>query len=394
MAALAATVLLFGGVFSGPAQAPAEAAAAGGDPVALAELGLSYQQRVRETADATYLTKSEHALKLSLARDRDNPLAVEGLAALALSRHDFRGALTLARRAQKLSPGSARPLALLGDALVELGRYGEAFAVYDRLAGFKPGLTAYSRVAYARELIGDRAGAIEAMRLAASAAGGRGEPAAWARVELAKLHFGQGELEAARREYRLALAAFPNYVFALEGLAHVEAASGRVAKAIDLARAASERAPLPQLVVTLGDLYTVAGRRADANEQYRLLDAIRQLLGANGVRTDLELALYDADRGVRLERALAQARRANASRPSVQADDVLAWTLARNGRCAEAQRYSKRSLRLGTRDALLFFHRGMIERCLGRDGSRWFARALALNPHFSLRWAPVARRLA
>jgi hypothetical protein len=36
----------------------------------------------------------------------------------------------------------------------------------------------------------------------------------------------------------------------------------------------------------------------------------------------------------------------------------------------------------------------MIERCLGRDAEarRWFTRALRLNPHFSLRWAPVARR--
>jgi len=232
------------------------------------------------------------------------------------------------------------------------------------------------------------------MQLAAAAAGGRGEPAAWAHVELAKLHFGQGELGAARREYRLALAALPGYVYALDGLAHVEAATGRRAKAIDLSRTATERVPLPQLVVTLGDLYNTSGRRTEAREQYALLDAIRKLLGANGVRTELELALYDADRGVRLARALEQAKRAHGLRPSIQADDVVAWTLTRNGRCADALRYSKRSLRLGTRDALLFFHRGMIERCLGRTdvSRRWFARALQLNSHFSLRWAPVARR--
>jgi hypothetical protein len=48
---------------------------------------------------------------------------------------------------------------------------------------------------------------------------------------------------------------------------------------------------------------------------------------------------------------------------------------------------------LGTRDALKFFHRGVIERCLGHEASarRWFQRSLDLNPHFSLRWAPVAR---
>jgi Flp pilus assembly protein TadD len=72
---------------------------------------------------------------------------------------------------------------------------------------------------------------------------------------------------------------------------------------------------------------------------------------------------------------------------------VLAWALARNGRCAEAEHFSRRALRLGTRDALKFFHRGMIERCLGNsdEARSWFGRALALNPNFSLRWAPVAR---
>jgi hypothetical protein len=75
---------------------------------------------------------------------------------------------------------------------------------------------------------------------------------------------------------------------------------------------------------------------------------------------------------------------------------VLSWALARNGRCTEALHYSKRALRLGTRDALKFFHRGMVERCFGKqtDAKMWFRRALALNPHFSLLWSPVARRYA
>ncbi len=35
----------------------------------------------------------------------------------------------------------------------------------------------------------------------------------------------------------------------------------------------------------------------------------------------------------------------------------------------------------------------MIERCLGRPAAArsWFARAVELNPHFSIRWAPIAR---
>ena len=57
---------------------------------------------------------------------------------------------------------------------------------------------------------------------------------------------------------------------------------------------------------------------------------------ANGVKIDLETALYRVDHGIRLRDSLALARRARAERPSVHGDDVLAWALARNGRCAEA----------------------------------------------------------
>jgi tetratricopeptide (TPR) repeat protein len=111
---------------------------------------------------------------------------------------------------------------------------------------------------------------------------------------------------------------------------------------------------------------------------------------------DHELVALLVDRGDRPGEALTRARAAHRRHPSLEGDDVLAWALVRSGRCAEGLRWSKRALRLGTRDALKYFHRGMGERCLGRaaEARRWFRRALALNPHFSLRWSPVARRLA
>jgi tetratricopeptide (TPR) repeat protein len=362
----------------------------------LALLGLAYQQRARETADPSYYTKADGVLRRALALEPRSATAVGALGSLALSRHRFRDALTLGRRAHGLAPGVVRNLGVIGDALVELGRYREAFATFDRMAAAKPGLGAYARVAYGRELIGRPDDAIAAMELALDAAGGQPEPTAWTHVELGKLHFGQGRLEPAARHLRAALAVFPGYVFALDQLAHVEAARGRAGEAVALARQAVDAVPLPQFVATLGDLLTRAGRPEEAREQYALVGAIERVLRANGVRTDLETALFDVDHGRRLRESLARARRAHADRPSIDGDDVLAWALARNGRCGEALRFSERALRLGTRDALKVFHRGMIERCLGRrDAARAsFRRALAINPSFSLLWSPVARRYA
>jgi tetratricopeptide (TPR) repeat protein len=425
-AVVTALILLLGGVFaSDPAAQPpgrsasavlAERAFAGFSPgnteaeilrlrdearatdgaQAYALLGLAYQQRARETADTRDYTRSERALRAALERDRANVYALGGLGSLALSRHRFDQALAFGRRAQRLSPATARTYGVIGDALVELGRYDEAFRAYDRMAELKPGLSAYARVSHARELRGDRPGAVRAMQLAVDAAGSQPEPLAWSRVQLGKLHFSHGRLQAAAREYRAALTAFPGYAMAIDALARVEAARGRFARAIQLERDAVDRTPLPEPVGYLGDLHRAQGHTRLAREQYGLVGAIERILVANGVKTDLETALFDVDHGLRLDAALARARRAHRERPSIQADDVLSWALARTGRCGQALRYSKRALRLGTLDAPTCFHRGMIERCLGNgaEARRWFRRALSLNPHFSLRWSPVAQRLA
>jgi len=366
------------------------------DAGAMTQLGLAYQQRYRESADPTYLNRAGALFRRALALQPGDATAANGLAALALSRHEFRNALVLAREAQRFAPDSADPYGAIGDALLELGRYKEAFASFDKMTALRPSLGAYARIAYARELTGRSEAAIEAMSLALDASGGRPEPAAWTFVELGKLHFNTGRLPEARAAFRSALQVLPGYVYGLDWLARTEAASGRYRAAVVHAQRAVDAVPLPQFVATLADIHRASGNGPAAREQYALIGAIQQLLRANGVNADLELALFRVDHGLRLKETLELARRARADRPSIYGDDVVAWALARNGRCSEALSYSKRSLRLGTKDASLYFHRGMIERCLGRDANagRWFKRALETNPHFSLVWESTARRLA
>jgi tetratricopeptide (TPR) repeat protein len=391
VAAVAATALLTGGAVR--SEDGAEAAPTGRQ---LVRLGLRELDTARRTGEPSRYGRAEAALQRALQVNADDVEALVGLASLEAARHRFRESLALARRAQRLSPDTAVAYAATGDALVELGRHDEAFRAFDRFAELKPGFSAYSRISYARELLGRTDGAIEAMSLAVDAAGGRGEPAAFALTQLGKLHFSRGRLAQAGREYRRALATVPGYVHALDALAQVEGARGRFRSAIRLERRAVEQAPLPQFVGSLGDLYRAAGRPAAAREQYALVGAIDRLFAANGVSTDLELALFNVDHGIRLRESLRRARSAQAARPSIEADGVLAWALARNGRCVEARRYSRSALRLGTVDAPKLFHRGMIERCLGRpaEARSWFRKALRTNPHFSLRWAPVARELS
>lgn len=363
------------------------------DADTLVQLGYAYQLRWRATGDASYLPRSGAALRDALAAKPGDADAVLGLGSLALIRHQFRLALTYGRRARVLLVGSARPYAVIGDAEIELGRYPQAFAAFERMVSLRPSLASYARIAYARELTGDRQGAEAAMRLALEAAGGQPESTAWVLVEISKLDLALGRLARAQRLAREANEALPDYASARVQLARVEAARGDDRAAIANATEAVNELPSQQAVSLLGDLLDRAGRPAAARRQRQLVAVIERLLRANGVQVDLEAATYRADQRIRPAETVELARKARAERPSIYGDDALGWALARAGRCSEALPWARSSLRLGTKDPLLYFHLGYAEGCAGdRAAMRaWYARALSLSPQFSVRWAPVAR---
>jgi tetratricopeptide (TPR) repeat protein len=361
------------------------------DAEALMLLGLAYQQRARETGDASLYPLSERALRRSLALVPRNDLAVTGLAALAASRHRFDEARVLARRALGLNPYSAAALGILGDANVETGRYRAAFAAFDRMAAIKPTASAYARVSYARQLLGRTEEAIAAMKLAAAAASGSDEPAAWARAQLGALYAESGRLASADREYEHALRLLPDYAPALAGRATLELWRGRADEAARLYRQALAAAPLPEIAVGLGDALARGRQEAAADRAYRRADALEGLFAANGGRNDLETALFDLDHGRELADALSRARAGRDQRPSVEGEHVLAWALFKNGRCGEARAHSIRALRLGTKDWGAMLHRSLIESCLGngRAARIWRERALAANPYALAAFGPL-----
>jgi len=359
-------------------------------------LGLAYEQRARETADPRFYTLAGQALAAARGDALTAPLAETGLASLAVSRHRFALAIPLARAALAADPANATALGALGDAYLNTGAYRRAFKAYDRMAELSPSVASYGRVAHARELLGRPRAALAALRLALTLSVPVREHRAAGFVQLGNIDFNIGRLLAARRAYKAALAALPGYVHAQAGLAHVEAAAGDFRHALPLFRHVVERLPLPQYVIWQGDALRAIGRRVEARRAYSLVAFIAHVQAANGVRVDLQTALFDADHDRNLAAAVRRARAAFERGPSIDAADVVAWTLARSGRCADALPYSTRALRLGTLDALKFFHRAAIARCLGHPAEArvWARRALTLNPSFSLLWAPVARRWA
>ncbi|HYT80810.1 MAG TPA: tetratricopeptide repeat protein [Actinomycetota bacterium] len=360
-----------------------------------ADLGLAYVEQARLTADPSYYPKAEAVLRRSLKLNgAGNFSALTGMAALAAARHDFSGALTWGLKATTVNPDSAEAYAVVADARVELGRYDTAFHTFQTMIDLRPELSTYARVSYGWELQGDSSNATKAMELALHAAATPTD-AAWASNQLGDLYWNRGCMAEAEGWYRRAVTAAPSFVPPHAGLARVEAARGQTDRAIRDLTWVVDRYPSPEYVIALGDLYRVSGRPAEAARRYALVHAEERLLRAGGVNVDLEIALFDADHGVELANGLAAARKEWTRRRSIQVADALAWELYANGRDREALRYANRALRLGTRNALFVFHRGMIERALGRlrAARRDLSVALEINPHFSILWSERAAQV-
>jgi tetratricopeptide (TPR) repeat protein len=356
------------------------------------DLANAYLQKVRETGDPSLYTKAEDLLDRAEKIEPHNPELFATRGILALARHDFGRALEFGERALALNPESARYYGIVGDAQIELGRYEEAISSYQKMIDHRPDFSSYSRVAYARELYGDPEGAIQAMQDAVDAGAPVPENKAWAYVQLGNLRFTTGQLEAAAKDYDLATKTLSNYPPGLAGQARIAAARGELEDAAALYQQAFDRMPLAEYAILLGDVYTEMGERQKAAEQYDLVRAIDKLYRANGVNTDMEIALFYADHDMKLQTSLQKARSAYDARPSIHAADVLAWTLYKTGNYREAQPFASEALKLGTRDALKLFHAGMIAKALGQkeQARAYLQQAIDLNPHFSLLYSDDA----
>jgi tetratricopeptide (TPR) repeat protein len=337
---------------------------------AFAGLGDAYLSRARETGDPGFYSRAERAFGAALRRDPGHLGALVGTGTLAGLRHDFAGQLRLGRRAVARAPELAKPYTVVADALIELGRYGAAAATIQRLVDLKPGLASYSRASYFRELSGQPAGAVTAMRLAVSA-GGTPENVAYVQVLLGDLELARGRVAAARAAYTGALRSLPGYPAGLVGLARADAAGGDLGRAAARVRRASARLPLTATLVLLADLERALGREgaargalAAARTQQALLGGEERPGGGAGVRPDAETVLLAADFGssgaaVRLGRQVWRAA------PSVRSADALGWALTRAGRPRAGYAFARRALRLGSRDPVFRLHAGMAAREAG-----------------------------
>lgn len=310
-------------------------------------------ERYRQTGDGAYLARSE-----SLVASLDTPAARRFKLLLATFRHEFPAVERGARALVDANPRDLAAWALLGDALMELGRYDEAGEAYRRSLGRRMAADVASRIAWHRFVTGKGAEALRWMKLAV-AAGGANDPAqAWLLTELAEMQWKLDQPAAARESAERALQLAPSSHRA-------RAVYARILRDAEPARAQAEleRAlaivPLAEYAAELALWETSP---AAAEKWWTYAEGLERIARAQGETANRVLAALYADAGRNLHRALELVEAEYAVRNDVHSHDARAWVLHRLGRHEEAWEWMKKALALGTPEPAFWRHAAEITR--------------------------------
>jgi tetratricopeptide (TPR) repeat protein len=245
-----------------------------------------------------------------------------------------------------------------------------------------------------RELHGDLAGAQHVMKLAAEAGVTGHENRAWALYQLGKLFLIEGKLDTAAYLFNGILAERPQYAYALSGLAQIDLARGNHAEAITTLKQIYKDTPDHAFLEQLVEACHLAGEKEEAQKMTKLVLEAYAQHEQDGWEVNLEYARFCVNYDLNLPEALARAQREYQRRPrNLDALEVYAAALYKNGRAHEAAPLIKEAMRLQTPRASLYFHAGMIADQLeqheaARDNLQ---EAVKLGANLSPREAQIAR---
>jgi tetratricopeptide (TPR) repeat protein len=321
-----------------------------------------YLARARETGDEQDVARAETVARASLDRRRaHNSAALAVLAGALLAQHRFTDALGAARELAAAEPDSPAAQALLGEVLLELGRYGEARRVFRPLKSRSHDPAVAPRVARWHELEGRPEEADRLLRAARARArslhGLSREQRAWFQLRVGELALRYGRLREAGQALDAGLADSPDDHRLLAARARLAAAEHDWNAALMFGQQALAGSLDPATLGLLADAWLARGDTAAAREHERVMEvALRGQPGPFHRAWSLHLL----DRRKNVAEVLARAEAELGTRRDVYGWDVYAWALYQSGRRRAARVAMDSALALGTRDPLLLSHARII----------------------------------
>ena len=359
-------------------------------------LGELFSLKGRETGDITQYGLATEAFQKAVDLYPGNVVARSGLATTLVTLHQWAEAIEQSKTLLQADPRAIGAVAAIGDASLETGDSDTAIAAFETLRTVAGGPSVDSRFARLAFLRGDTDEAIRILDEAAVAAVDLNrsvEEVAFYRYTAGEYRFSKGDYEGADASYEKALAALPTYYLAIAGRGRVAYARGDLDGAITSYEKAIAIIPKPELLAYLGDLYALKGDAQRAEAQYEAVEFIARLNSTQAQVVNRELALFRANHQRDTTSAVLLARTELEDRKDIFGYDALAWALYRDGQAAVGLPFARQAVALGTRDARLIFHLGMIEIATGSRaaGEAHLRDALALNPAFDPLGVQLAR---
>ena len=359
------------------------------DDISWSYLGDLLEIKGRQTGDIANYIAARDAYNTALDIAPGSAAAAIGAARIASTLHDFLGAQAGATQVLDGDPNATGALAILFDASLELGELDTAQQALTLLEARIQTPAVLGREARLAFIKGDTQSALDVSGQAVADSTSAGDPAssqAFYQFAHAEYQLYAGDLDGAEASYEASLTALPGYPLSLYGEGRVAYANGDIAHAIALLEAATAALPRPDMVAFLGDLYSIAGRTADAQKQYDTVEFIHNLAANGNTRVyDREYETFLADHDRSTSTAVDLATSELAYRKDIYGYDAIAWAQHADGDDADALTNARLSLATGTQDARLLIHAGLIELANGltADGQAHLKAGLALNPSFS-----------
>jgi tetratricopeptide (TPR) repeat protein len=362
-----------------------------------AMLASLYLARGRASGSEHDLVRSEALARESQGlRSNRNEGVASILVGALLAEHKFVEAHVIMAGEVAADSTNAVARASLGEIDLELGRYSEADRLFHsvELQRITPAIG--SRYARWLELNGHPGEArllLESIRDQLS----RGfrvpvEERAWFELRIGDLAARNGRADLADQAYARGLTLAPDDARLLTALALLRADQKAWREAIDLGQRALAGRFDPATLALLSDCYAAVGDSAMAEQYVRGMEAAISAV-PGGFHRGWALFLLDHDR--RVADVLSRAEADLIDRKDVYGYDLTGWARFRAGKVREALPYADSALSRGTRDALLYYHAGVIALAAG-DSTLARARldtALAINPLFHPSHADHARAL-
>jgi tetratricopeptide (TPR) repeat protein len=354
--------------------------------IALGQLAALYLERARETGeDQNYNVSEDYARRsLALRTNRNGPTYVT-LAAALVAQHRFAEAEQVAKDLVAFDPTIPQYRAQLGEIEMELGHYDAARLAFDSLYNVRTHLSIAPRLArwaelngnitYARRLLADALADAKTRRDLPK------EQTAWFHLRVGDIDMRNGRMRSARSYFEAGLAIEPNDYRLLDAMSHLEAVEGNPKKAIEYGERGIAIKLDPATLGTIGDAYAAIGDRAQAEDYYKTMEIA--VAGQPGAY-HRAWSLFLLDHNHRVPEVLSNVQREIQTRKDIYGYDLLAWALHKEHRDREAGAAMMQARLLGTHDAMLLYHEGMIDRALGENArARYFlTKALETNRAF------------